>query len=285
MTTSNPDKQRKKIERFIDRMPALSTTVGKVLEVCSKTDASPNELNRVVSLDPVLTGQVLKLINSAYYSLVNKVTSLPRAITMLGMNTVKNMALSMAIIATVGMGRKSKALPISRFWAHSLGVGVAAKMFGAKADLDLMEREELFFAGLLHDLGKVPFGDEYFEVIEASKAEEAPLVDMERRILGTDHQEIGLIIAQKWKLNDFLVQCISGHHESIEGDMDKRIAFITLADMYTNIMKYGSAGNEFPDLTKRDELLAQVGLYWEDIEGMGDDINDEIQKAKVFLQV
>ncbi len=285
MTIPNTDKQRKKIERFIDRMPALSTTVGKVLEVCSKTDASPNELNKVVSLDPVLTGQVLKLINSAYYSLVNKVTSLPRAITMLGMNTVKNMALSMAIIATVGMGRKSKALPISRFWAHSLGVGVAAKMFGAKVDLDIMQREELFFAGLLHDLGKVPFGDEYFEVIEASKEEEAPLIDMERRILGTDHQEIGLIIARKWKLNDFLVECISGHHESIEGDMDKRIAFITLADMYTNIMKYGSAGNEFPDISKRDELLAHVGLRWEQIEDMGEDINDEIERAKVFLQV
>ncbi|HIP82374.1 MAG TPA: HDOD domain-containing protein, partial [Desulfocapsa sulfexigens] len=78
------------MNRFIKRIPSLSTTVGKVVEICSRTDASPNELNKVISLDPVLTGQVLRLINSAYYSLVNKVTSLTRAITMLGMNTVKN---------------------------------------------------------------------------------------------------------------------------------------------------------------------------------------------------
>lgn len=95
------ERQRRDIERFINKMPSLSTTVGKVLEICSRTDASPNELNKVISLDPVLTGQVLKLINSAYYSLVNKVTSLTRAITMLGMNTVKNMALSTAIIRSV----------------------------------------------------------------------------------------------------------------------------------------------------------------------------------------
>ena len=104
---------QKKIEKFIRRMPSLSTTVGKVLEICSRTDASPNELNKVISLDPVLTGQVLKLINSAYYSLVSKVTSLTRAITMLGMNTVKNMALSTAIIQTVATAKKSKVLPTS----------------------------------------------------------------------------------------------------------------------------------------------------------------------------
>ena len=104
----DPDVQRKQIEKFINRMPSLSTTVGKVMEICSRVDASPNELNKVISLDPVLTGQVLKLINSAYYSLVNKVTSLTRAITMLGLNTVKNMALSTAIIKTVSGAKKIK---------------------------------------------------------------------------------------------------------------------------------------------------------------------------------
>ena len=102
------ERQRRDIERFINKMPSLSTTVGKVMEICSRTDASPNELNKVISLDPVLTGQVLKLINSAYYSLVNKVTSLTRAITMLGMNTVKNMALSTAIIRSVAGAKNLK---------------------------------------------------------------------------------------------------------------------------------------------------------------------------------
>jgi len=102
------DKQRRDIEKFIKKMPSLSTTVGKVMEICSRTDASPNELNKVISLDPVLTGQVLKLINSAYYSLMNKVTSLTRAITMLGMNTVKNMALSTAIIRRTLLGQAMK---------------------------------------------------------------------------------------------------------------------------------------------------------------------------------
>ena len=214
------ERQRRDIERFINKMPSLSTTVGKVMEICSRTDASPNELNKVISLDPVLTGQVLKLINSAYYSLINKVTSLTRAITMLGMNTVKNMALSTAIIRSVAGSKKSKALPTTKFWAHSIGAGVSAKLLGEVKGMPVMEREELFLAGLLHDLGKVPFGDEYIEVLNIARLEQLPLHQVELEVMGIDHQEVGLMIAEKWKLNQVITTCIGSHHQvdSLTGD-------------------------------------------------------------------
>ncbi len=225
------EKQRRDIDRFINKMPSLSTTVGKVMEICSRTDASPNELNKVISLDPVLTGQVLKLINSAYYSLVNKVTSLTRAITMLGMNTVKNMALSTAIIRSVAGAKKSKALPTTKFWAHSIGAGVSAKLLGEAKGMSVMEREELFLAGLLHDLGKVPFGDEYIEVLNIAKFEQLPLHEVELEIMGIDHQEVGLMIADKWKLNQIISQCIGTHHElsTPTGNLEQQVAWLLLA--------------------------------------------------------
>ena len=71
----------KRIQQFIGRMPSLST-VAKVLDICNNPGASANDLNRVISYDPVLTAQVLKLINSAYYGLPNRITSLVRAIIM-----------------------------------------------------------------------------------------------------------------------------------------------------------------------------------------------------------
>jgi len=78
----------KKIERFIEKMASLSITVGKVLEICSRMDASPDELNKVVSLDPVLTGQVLPLIKSAYSSLMSKGLLLLEPSSMSGQNVV-----------------------------------------------------------------------------------------------------------------------------------------------------------------------------------------------------
>ena len=88
----------KKIQAYITRIPSLSTTVIKVVETCNNHRASANDLQRIISFDPVLTARVLKLINSAYYSLGVPITSLTRAIVMLGLNTVKNLALSFAIL-------------------------------------------------------------------------------------------------------------------------------------------------------------------------------------------
>lgn len=223
-----------KIRVFVDKMPSLSTTVSKVLEICSRTDTSPNDLNKVISLDPVLTGQVLKLINSAYYSLMNKVTSLTRAIIMLGLNTVKNLALSTAIIRCVGQAKKSKALPIKDFWAHSIGVGVMAKLLAAERGVPLAEREEYFVAGLLHDLGKIPFGDEYIEVLAQVNKEPEPLVKLEKKCLEIDHEEIGEMIASKWKLNAAITDAICHHHapERAEPAHQALVATVALADFY-----------------------------------------------------
>ena len=88
----------KQIQAYIARLPSLSTTAAKVLETCNNPQSAPNDLNRVISLDPVLAGQVLRLTNSAYYSLRHPVSSLTRAIIMLGINTVKNLVLSFAIL-------------------------------------------------------------------------------------------------------------------------------------------------------------------------------------------
>ena len=284
---SHKERQRQEIAKFIEKMPSLSTTVGKVMEICSRTDASPNELNKVISLDPVLAGQVLKLINSAYYSLVNKVTSLTRAITMLGMNTVKNMALSTAIIRTVAGAKKSKALPTTKFWAHSIGVGVSAKLLGEAKGLPAMEREELFIAGLLHDLGKVPFGDDYIEALNIARFEQLPLHEVELDVMGIDHQEVGMMIAEKWRLNEIITTCIGTHHdvEKQKGDTGQKVALVALGDMYTNIFDHGYAGNPFPREADVESLRQSVNLTPEEFCGIGDRVIEEIHKAEVFLKL
>jgi putative nucleotidyltransferase with HDIG domain len=276
-----------KIRVFVDKMPSLSTTVGKVLEICSRPDTAPNDLNKVISLDPVLTGQVLKLINSAYYSLMNKVTSLTRAIIMLGLNTVKNLALSTAIIRCVGQAKKSKALPIKDFWAHSIGVGVMAKLLATERGIPLAEREEYFVAGLLHDLGKIPFGDEYTEVLLQAKKEQKPLVLLEKQFLEIDHEEVGEMIASKWKLNSVITDAICHHHspELAEPDHQALVATVALADFYICLFDIGYAGNQYPNESQLASLLDLCGLQWSAVVGLAEAVDAEIKKAEIFLQV
>ena len=281
------EERLQKIRRFVKKMPSLSTTVGKVLEICSRPDTSPNDLNRVISLDPVLTGQVLKLINSAYYSLMNKVTSLTRAIVMLGLNTVKNLALSTAIIRSVGQTKKSKVLPIKKFWAHSIGVGVTAKLIAAAMDVPMGEREEYFVAGLLHDLGKIPFDDEYADVLLAVRQRQEPLVTLEQRMLSLDHQEVGRLIAEKWKLNEAITETICCHHapESASPDNRRLVAVVALADAYVCLYDIGYAGNLYADEDQLAQALSLTGLSWSTVSGLSEAVEEEIHKAEIFLQV
>ncbi len=285
------DSQVTQIQQYIDRMPSLSTTVTKVLEVCNTPQASPNDLNRVISLDPVLTGQVLKLINSAYYSLPNQISSLVRAIIMLGLNTVKNLALSTAVIATIGKHDSFKSLPMDDFWSHSICVGVTAKALAAQQNVPLIEREEYFVAGLLHDLGKIPlnncFAAEYVQALQLAELEQGPLIQTEKLLVGIDHALSGRLIGEKWHLSDTMIQALCFHHEPASASNEDRslVATVALANLYANIYEIGSAGDLFPKSSFLLDTLDIVGLTWQDLDPLYHIVCGEIDKAQIFLQV
>ena len=108
-----------KIAEYIKNMPSLPTSVSKILNLCGNPQASPKDLNYAISLDPVLVGRVLKLLNSAYYGLDQRVTNLVRAIIMLGINTIKNLALSTAIMGILPKDKHYQGLNMEGFWRHS----------------------------------------------------------------------------------------------------------------------------------------------------------------------
>ncbi|MDH5524819.1 MAG: HDOD domain-containing protein [Desulfobulbaceae bacterium] len=272
-------------------MPSLSTTVTKVLEICNKPNTSANDLNRVISLDPVLTGQVLKLINSAYYSLPNQINTLTRAIIMLGLNTVKNLALSTAVLGSMGRQDSFRTLNMDEFWTHSICVGVTAKALAAKKGVPAMLQEEFFVAGLLHDLGKIPlnncFAEEYQQAMELAVLEQGPLARAEEMMLGFDHGMVGKMIAEKWQLSEVLVDLLRCHHhpEQAMGKSRPLVVIVALANLYANLFDVGSAGNRYPDMQQIEELLVMVGINWSEVSALHGVVASEINKAQVFLQV
>ena len=127
-----------RIQRYINNMPSLPTSIAKVTEICDNPKTSPSDLTRIISLDPVLMGKVLKLVNYVYYGMKNQqVTSLARAIIILGLNTVKNLALSTAILGNLSRAEKNDSgVNRAEFWQHSLCVGVTAKLLAMKRGID-----------------------------------------------------------------------------------------------------------------------------------------------------
>jgi putative nucleotidyltransferase with HDIG domain len=279
------------IHDYIVRMPSLSTTVTKSLEICNNPNSSPNDLSRVISLDPVLTGQLLKLINSAYYSLPNKVPSLTRAIIMLGLNTVKNLVLSIAILESLGGKKAFRALSPNDFWTHSICAGVVAKSLAATQGIPLADQEEYFVAGLLHDLGKIPlnscFPDAYALALKLAGSEQDPLCMAEERVFGINHNTVGKMIAEKWRLGETIIDSLFYHHmRDSAGEKNRQfVAVIAMSDFFANHFKIGFAGNSSPDPTVAEHLTEQVGVSWTALSGLVDVVLGEIEKARIFLQL
>jgi putative nucleotidyltransferase with HDIG domain len=291
VTTSNRERYLKKIQAYIARMPSLSTTVIKVLETCNDPRASANDLQRIISLDPVLTGRVLKLINSAYYSLGVPIISLARAIVMLGLNTVKNLALSFAILENLRCDGSFHVFSSDEFWTHSLCVGVIAKSLAAVKGGTPQDLEAFFVAGLLHDLGKIPlirqFPEEYHRAWETAGKNQDTLRHSEIKLLGMDHCTVGCLIAKKWCLGTTLVETLSHHHNPDDSsEVDRNFIFIvSLANQFANHLNIGSAGDCVSDNRLIEYLNGKVGVDWTMLHELGETLLNEIEKAKIFLEI
>lgn len=261
------------------------------MEICNSPATSPSDLNRVISLDPVLTGRVLKLINSAYYSLANRATSLTWAIVMLGLNTVKNLALSTSVLENIGGKESFHALSMDNFWMHSICVGVTAKSIAAIKRVPIRDREEYFVAGLLHDLGKIPlnnrFPEEYVHAMELAELQQVPLYQAENSIFEVDHCMVGGMIAEKWRLSKTIIDSLSHHHKLVEVRKENRqlVAIVALANTYANFLEVGSSGDRFSENPQATHLLEQVGISWSALLDLRETVLSEIEKAKIFLQL
>ena len=281
----------KNIRSYIARLPSLSTTAAKVLETCNNPQSSPNELNRVISLDPVLTGQVLRLTNSAYYSLRHPVSSLTRAIIMLGINTVKNLVLSFAILEQLRNKQSFRALSAERFWAHSLSVGVIAKRIAMVRGVSIGDQEEFFVCGLLHDLGKIPlnhlFPDEYNQALDLAKRSGYPLAHAENILFGIDHGIIGGLIAQKWRLSPAFIQTLGDHHQPDKSLPEHQLLvfIVALADIFSQLLDIGTCEAKPPGTAFAGYLLERVGVDWPTLYDMRDTVITELDKAKIYLEI
>jgi putative nucleotidyltransferase with HDIG domain len=280
----------RKIAGYIAKMPSLPTTVSKVLEICNNPRTSPVDLNQVISLDPVLMGKVLKLINSAYYGLGQQITSLVRAIIMLGINTVKNLALSTAVLDHMSKSGEFQALNMEGFWRHSLCVGATSRLIAKRRKVDPKIVEEYFAAGLLHDIGKIPLNNalsqDYVTAMAYSDRERISIYAAEKAVIGMDHSMVGASIAKSWKLDEAISDAIAWHHAWREyGGEHKDVLFsVVLANYFANRDEIGFSGNRYPDKLDK-ELYGHLGLPANFLDEIEEQVASEIEKASVFLKL
>lgn len=281
----------KQIELAIDVMPSISPVFNKLKEMAHDMNTGAGEIVKVIMTDPVLSAKVIKLVNSAFYGLKNPINSLAEAVLFLGVNTVKNLAMSTAVMEKIMLDKKEKDISIDprEFWRHCLGTAVATRMLAKVKGVAMGDLEAYFLGGLLHDLGKVVFIQAapkiYQKALEDTKEKSQLLHDAEMYRFGCNHTHIGALLARKWRLEPNLVETIERHHDPTAISSDNQILkLVMLANNLCKQTKLGEAGETMTEPWLED-LTGKLALDPVSIEPVMEKLPAELQKAAEFLGV
>lgn len=196
-------------------LPTLPHILVKLIELCNNEEADLAEISRVVETDPSLSGKILKLINSAYYSLPRKIETIQSSISYLGINTIKNIAIGSSISQAFQPSTVGDLFNLKVFWWHSLRCGVLSRILARETGYK--STEDAFLTGLLHDIGRmvlwVNYPKEYSELLAKYNGRSDLLLAGEIKY-GITHCELGAWLLHRWKLQSFMVDAVLYHHES-----------------------------------------------------------------------
>lgn len=227
---------RREVEASVKMLQPLPRAVMRLVELVESETATVEQMEQVISTDPVLCGKVLQIANSAYYGLARSVSSIRHALILLGAHTIKGIALSVAAMGALRSGRVVREAE-QRLWKHSLACAGYAQEIARACRWGTRLAEDAYIAGLLHDIGALfllaRFPEQYQPLPRGEG--EAALLEHETALFGYDHAAIGAMILEHWQLPERLVKVVGNHHAPFlpEDETRQLVAAVMLADAWS----------------------------------------------------
>ena len=265
LVTSPEDELSPELKKAMTKVTEISSlpeVTTRIVEVVEDPKSTAQDMHDIVKHDPALAAKVLKVVNSAFYGLPSQIASLDRAIVMLGLSAVKNIALAASLSRLFRPGSISDRFSARDLWTHCISVGVCARLI---AQSSFGQSEEAFVAGLVHDMGLLVefqlFPEKLKTVTETCEANSNDFRTIEKEIIGADHQAFGAALAAKWKFPPGLRCAISYHHnpDNLKPELRKIVSAVKVADTIccqNELGFYLTAQNQ--DIS--DEILDYVGI-------------------------
>jgi HD-like signal output (HDOD) protein len=260
--------------KSISHIATLPEITLKIIELVEDPTSTAQDLHNVISNDPALCSRILKVVNSAFYGLPRQIGSINRAIVLLGLNAVKNIAIAASLSKLFRGGDLCQHFSARNLWIHSIATATASKVLCDQLRLGLPD--EAFLAGLMHDLGiMVEMQAHRNELIDAFEQLELdrdglPARDMreiERSLIGADHCAFGAALCDLWKFPKAFAYVTGYHHNPLELPEGSRMlsCIVYVADRMAAKMDYGFRA-DLQSLEPDPAVLEALGIGSEQLE-------------------
>ncbi|MFH0882635.1 MAG: HDOD domain-containing protein [bacterium] len=223
----------------LETLPTLPEIALQVLKLSGDPDADINDYHALISHDAALTAKILRVANSAYYGLRNKVSTLKMAVVMLGLEETNRLARAFSFLQSFPQGKTGSRFEFNRFWLHNIAVSEIIQ--GLSSRIAYNHASEVSTGGLLHDIGVIVaasfYQNEFIEVINTVVEKKTNRLEVEREIYGMDHTVIGKTLAERWNLPENLVEIIRYHHDPTSASPE-HLFDVSLAYMANQIAQF-----------------------------------------------
>ena len=272
----------------ISHIATLPEVTMKIIQLVEDPDSTANDLNKIISNDPALGARILKVVNSAFYGLPGQIGSINRAIVLLGLNAVKNIAIAASLAKLFRGGKIANNFDARDLWTHAIACATGTKLLAQHAGLGLPD--EAFLAGLIHNIGIMveiqARRPKFVQVMEKlDKEPGATLRDVESEILGANHEQFGTALCKLWKFPQSFQYVTGFHHEPMSLNDKNRMltGLVHIADVLTARLELGfTRGTETTDLNP--ELLLFLNLNQEQIEQVAQALPEAMEETKALFQ-
>lgn len=234
--------------REISHIATLPEITVKVVELVENPKSTAQDLHKVISMDPALCSRILKVVNSSFYGLPGQIGSINRAIVMLGLNAVKNIAIAASLAKLFRGGDLTPTFSARELWTHCNTTAAAGRIIANSLKMGLSD--EAFLAGLIHDIGimvEMQYDrNKLIEVLRKVGADEkgvptGDFVEAENAVFGASHEEFGAALCEKWKFPKSFSFVSGFHHKPMQLPAETRTltALIHIADRFAADMGAG----------------------------------------------
>jgi len=270
------------IEKF-KKIRTLPHIVTRLVQLVNDEESTLQDFEEVIRLDPALVARLLTLVNSSYFGLTRKVDSISRAVALLGMKNLHNIAVTDAIQGMLRSHSGTTEFSPQRLWLHSAASGICCKMIAER--IFSINGDDAYLCGILHDIGLIVAleadQDAFLQLIEQLAPNAPPIIEIERQLFQTDHCEVGYILAKDWHIPIPIAEAIRDHHlgtsQTISPQSPTGILQMSeyiIQQLHFPAIKDGLAVHLAPSLAEH------IQRNVEEYKVLAEDLPEELEKTK-----